>query len=79
MATKDLGVLMRALGQDCSQTELDMLTKEVDPNKKGSFDFKAFQGLVASKVDSRPLTLALVLVVDICRCVVMISEYVCVW
>eukprot|EP00250_Pteridium_aquilinum_P035583 c9686_g1_i1 orf=71-520(+) len=50
IASKDLGTVMRSLGQNPTEAELQDMTKEVDPDGKGTIDFGAFLPLMARKM-----------------------------
>ena len=49
ITTKELGVVMRSLGQTPTEAELQEMIKEVDANKDGTIDFKEFLTLMSRK------------------------------
>ena len=49
--TKELGTVMRNLGQNPSEEELKQLIREVDLNGDGTIDFKEFLCLMIKKMD----------------------------
>ena len=51
IATKDLGTVMRCLGQNPTESELKDMVNEVDPDDTGKLDFPTFLSLMASKVN----------------------------
>ncbi|KAI5082863.1 hypothetical protein GOP47_0002606 [Adiantum capillus-veneris] len=50
IATTDLGTVMRSLGQNPTEAELQDMTREVDPQAKGTVDFGDFLPLMARKM-----------------------------
>ena len=50
ITTKELGTIMRNLGQNPSEEELKQMIREVDLNGDGTIDFKEFLGLMARKM-----------------------------
>ena len=50
ITTKELGVVMRSLGQSPTEAELQDMITEVDTNKDGTIDFKEFLTLMAKKM-----------------------------
>lgn len=50
ITTKELGVVMRSLGQSPTEAELQDMITEVDLNKDGIIDFKEFLNLMAKKM-----------------------------
>lgn len=50
ITTKELGTVMRSLGQNPSEEELKLMIDEVDYNKDGTVDFKEFLGLMARQM-----------------------------
>lgn len=53
ITSKELGVVMRSLGQTPTEAELKEMIAEVDANKDGTIDFKEFLGLMASQTKER--------------------------
>ena len=51
ITTKELGTVMRNLGQNPSEEELKQLIREVDLNGDGTIDFKQFLCLMVKKMD----------------------------
>ena len=51
ITTKELGTVMRNLGQNPSEEELKQLIREVDLNGDGTIDFKEFLCLMIKKMD----------------------------
>ena len=51
ITTKELGTLMRNLGQNPREEELKQLIREVDLNGDGTIDFKEFLCLMIKKMD----------------------------
>ncbi|KAF8652894.1 hypothetical protein AX16_004082 [Volvariella volvacea WC 439] len=49
ITTKELGTVMRSLGQNPSETELQTMIGEVDKDKSGSIDFSEFLDMMAAK------------------------------
>ncbi|KAI8612208.1 calmodulin [Chytriomyces sp. MP71] len=50
ISTTEIGTVIRSLGQNISQKELQELIKEVDASKKGSVDFGEFLTMMARKL-----------------------------
>lgn len=50
ITTKELGTVMRSLGQNLSEDELKTMIEEVDTDKSGTIDFQEFLGLMAWKM-----------------------------
>ena len=50
ITTKELGTVMRSLGQNLSEDELKEMIEEVDTDKSGNIDFQEFLGLMAWKM-----------------------------
>jgi calmodulin len=50
ITTKELGTVMRSLGQNPSEEELKIMIEEVDADGSGTIDFKEFLGLMARKM-----------------------------
>jgi calmodulin len=50
ITTKELGTVMRSLGQNPSEEELKVMIEEVDADGSGTIDFKEFLGLMARKM-----------------------------
>ncbi|VFR02839.1 unnamed protein product [Cuscuta campestris] len=50
---KELGIVMRSLGQSLTEAELEEMIKEADTNRSGTIDFNEFLGLMGSKKLSR--------------------------
>merc|ERR1712048_811516 len=48
VATKELGTILRSQKMKCTDTELQDLTKEIDPQGNDTFDFVALLELVES-------------------------------
>lgn len=48
--TKELGTVMRGLGQNPSDNEIAQMILDVDENGDGTIDFKEFLGLIAEKL-----------------------------
>ena len=53
ITTKELGVVMRSLGQTPTEAELKEMIAEVDANKDGTIDFKEFLGLMSKQTKER--------------------------
>ena len=51
ITTKELGTIMRNLGQNPSEEELKQMIREVDLNGDGTIDFKEFLCLMLKKMD----------------------------
>ena len=51
VSTKELGVVMRALGQNPTDAEIAEMIKEVDENGDGDVDFDEFCGLMVKKMN----------------------------
>ena len=49
ITTKELGTVMRNLGQNPSEEELKQMIREVDLNGNGTIDFKEFMCLMVKK------------------------------
>merc|ERR1712225_42896 len=50
ITTKDLGTVIRALGKNPTEAELQDIINEVDPNGDGTVDFPAFLTIMARKM-----------------------------
>ncbi len=50
ITTKELGTIMRNLGQNPNETELTVMIKEVDVDGSGTIDFKEFLGLMVKSM-----------------------------
>lgn len=50
ITTKELGIVMRSLGQNPSESELNDMINEVDVNNDGSIDFPEFLTMMARKM-----------------------------
>ena len=50
ITTKELGTVMRSLGQSPSEEELQNMISEVDADQSGSIDFKEFLNIMAKKM-----------------------------
>lgn len=50
ITTKELGTVMKNLGQNLSETELEEMIKQVDLDGNGTIDFKEFLGLMVRKM-----------------------------
>lgn len=50
ISTKELGTVMRSLGQNPTEEELEIMIREVDEDGSGTIDFKEFLGLIAKKM-----------------------------
>ena len=50
ITTKELGTVMKNLGQNPSETELEEMIKQVDLDGNGTIDFKEFLGLMVRKM-----------------------------
>jgi calmodulin len=50
ITTKELGTVMRSLGQNPSDEDLQEMIEEVDEDKNGTIDFREFLGLMAKKM-----------------------------
>lgn len=50
ITTKELGTVMRSLGQNLSEEELKSMIEDVDTDKSGTIDFQEFLGLMAWKM-----------------------------
>ena len=59
ITTKELGTVMRNLGQNPSEEELKQLIREVDLNGDGTIDFKEFLCLMVKKMDDTDIDLEL--------------------
>ncbi len=51
IATKELGSIMRNLGQNPTDSELKRIIAEVDSDGNGTIDFKEFLGLMVNKMN----------------------------
>ena len=47
ISTKELGTVMRSLGQNLSEAEIKQMIEIVDEDKSGTIDFKEFLNLMA--------------------------------
>ena len=50
VTTKELGTVMRSLGQNPTEAELEDMTNEVDTDRNGTIDFPEFSSLMARKM-----------------------------
>ena len=55
ISTKELGTVMRNLGQNPSEEELKQMIREVDLNGNGTIDFKEFMCLMVKKMKDNDL------------------------
>lgn len=55
VTTKELGTVMRSLGQNPSESELADMINEVDANSDGSIDFPEFLTMMAKKMKDTDL------------------------
>lgn len=53
ISTKELGTVMRSLGQSPTEEELKIMIQEVDQEGSGTIDFKEFLGLMTKKMQER--------------------------
>ena len=51
--TKDLGTVLRALGQKPAETEVQELVQRIDPSNRGTFNFNEFVNLMKQKLDEQ--------------------------
>lgn len=58
ITTKELGTVMRSLGQNPTEAELQEMINEVDADGNGTIDFPEFLNLMARKMKA-PLYLSL--------------------
>jgi len=54
ITTKELGTVMRSLGQNPTEAELQDMINEVDADGNGTIEFPAFLSLMARKMDTDP-------------------------
>lgn len=55
ISTKELGTVMRTLGQNPTDAEIEQMIKEVDVDNNGEIDFEEFCGLMVKKMkESEP-------------------------
>ena len=54
ITTKELGTVMRSLGQNPTEAELQDMINEVDADGNGTIDFPEFLNLMARKMKVRP-------------------------
>lgn len=56
VSTKELGVVMRALGQNPTDIEIEEMIKEVDKDGNGEIDFDEFKVLMVKQIakDNEP-------------------------
>ena len=55
ITSKELGTVMRSLGQNPSEEELKQMIREVDLNGNGTIDFKEFMCLMVKKMNDNDL------------------------
>ncbi len=53
ITTKELGTVMRALGQDPTEAELQDMINEVDLDGNGNIDFEEFSSLMSKKMKEK--------------------------
>jgi calmodulin len=53
ITSKELGIVMRSLGQNPTEAELQSYINEVDKNKNGTIDFPEFLALMSKKMETR--------------------------
>merc|ERR1712170_172392 len=53
ITTKELGTVMRSLGQNPTEAELRDMIREVDQDNNGTMDFDEFLGMMAKKMNTR--------------------------
>lgn len=53
ITTKELGTIMRSLGQNPSEAELRDMISEVDADQNGTIDFLEFLNLMTRKIKVR--------------------------
>ena len=51
ISPKDLGILMRSLGKNPSEAELQEMKNQVDADRKGTIEFHEFLNMMQSKKD----------------------------
>ena len=51
--TKELGSVMRSLGQNLSEEEIQKMIEEVDKDDSGTIDFREFLGLITKKIKEK--------------------------
>ena len=51
ITAKELGTVMRSLGQNPSEDEIRQIIEEIDEDKSGTIDFKEFLALMARKME----------------------------
>lgn len=61
ISLKELGIVMRSLGQNPTEKELQALINEADDDASGTIDFSEFLTLMANKLKVTSCTLALVI------------------
>jgi Ca2+-binding EF-hand superfamily protein len=61
ITTRELGAVMRSLGQNPSETELQDMINEVDTDGSGTIDFPEFLNLMARK--AKVLTIPLLITI----------------
>lgn len=54
ITTKELGTVMRSLGQNPTEAELQDMINEVDADQNGTIDFSEFLNLMARKMKASP-------------------------
>jgi calmodulin len=52
ITTKELGTVMRSLGQNPTEAELRDMIREVDQDNNGTIDFREFLGMMAKKMST---------------------------
>jgi len=49
LRTQDLGQVLRACGQNCTESEVNSLMRQVDPQNTGTISFPAFLDMMAAR------------------------------
>lgn len=67
ISAKELGIVMRSLGQNPTEKELDKLINDADKDGNGTIDFDEFLVMMANMLRVAPLTATMELLEIKCR------------
>lgn len=56
LSIRELGTILRTLGQGCSEVKLSQLMRDFDKDRSGTIDFAEFLEIIASFYGPQPAT-----------------------